>query len=150
MTKVLVVIGLQPEKVKCIRGGDKLVHWVRAHQKEYDVTMSVVRKDLGVNSQNFKRDRDKIGNQEMSLLNYESDQIIEVPGFDLDCSQFRTDAGICYYLMGISTGASILSTAFSMYSHGCNIKIMEKLCRDRKGMHREAIKIMKAYMPSIL
>ena len=143
MNKFLVVVGLQPEKIAEIRCGEKLVKWVLNHQSEYTATIAIVRKDLC--RDNFNRMGDTIGNKEASNLPYPADTIMEVPGYDVDCNVFRRDAE--YHIMGISTGASVICTAMSMFSAGINIKILGDLCADRKGMHDHAIKIMKAYMP---
>lgn len=145
MQKQLVVVGLQPEKIQKCKGADKLVDWVQAHKDDYDSVIAVVRKDL--KTDNFNRMHDDIANKEMVVLPYATDNIILVPGYDIDCSHFRTDPGIEYHIMGISTAASVMCVAMSMFSHGCSIKVLEKLCMDRKGLHNEAIKIMKAYMP---
>ena len=146
MNKFLVVVGVQPEKIKLVRGGDKLVKWIQTHQQNFDGTIAVVRKDQ--NNRNFEKAGDTIMNKLISNLDYSADTIIEVGGYDLDCKQFRRDAE--YTVMGISSGASVLTTAMSMYSAGLNIKIVESLCLDRKGLQKEAFKIMKAYMPGCI
>lgn len=143
MNRFLVVVGVQPEKIKLVKGGDKLVKWIQTHQQNFDSTIAVVRKDQ--NNRNFAKADDTIANKLISNLDYSADTIIEVGGYDLDCKQFRKDAE--YIIVGISTGSAVLTSAMSMYSEGLNVKVVKDLCLDRKGLHKEAIKIMEAYMP---
>jgi hypothetical protein len=83
-------------------------------------------------------------------LDYESDNVILVPGYDVDCSLFRKD--VDYDIIGISTSASVLCIAMSMYSVGLHINVLEQYCEDRKSKKLEdyAFAIMKAYMPGCL
>lgn len=146
MEKILVVVGVQPEKVaECGRKGKKIVDWVINHQDNYDATLAIVRKALG--NANFERSGDKIANNNISILGYPADNIIEVAGYDLDVNAFRKDAE--YHIIGISTAASVLCIAMSMYSAGLKVSVLEDCCLDRKSdsLHKYAIKIMEAYMP---
>lgn len=85
-----------------------------------------------------------------TYLDYESTNVIEVSGYDVDCSLFRKDAQ--YDIIGISTAASVLCISMSMYSCGLNIRVLGKYCRDRKSnsLEKYAFEIMKAYMPGCI
>lgn len=146
MQRCLVVIGVQNEKlVQCGRDGQKLVSWIQARRDSYDMTISIVRKDLVYD--NFNKMGDEIANKSETILPYATDQLIEVPGYDVDCSKFRKD--IEYDIVGISTAASVLCIAMSMFSAGLKIHVLTDRCLDRKGKktHNAAVDIMKAYMP---
>lgn len=146
MLHCLVVVGLQKEKLaQCGRDGQRLLEWVQARRDSYDMVISIVRKDLVYD--NFNRMGDEIANREDTILPYATDQLIEVPGYDVDCRNFRKDME--YDIVGISTAASVLCISMSMFSAGMKIHILTDRCIDRKGkkIHNAAIEIMKAYMP---
>ena len=146
MRRLLIAVGLQKSKLEeCGRDGKKIVEWVGAHQSEYDGIIAVVRKDLA--RDNFDKMNDEIENRETEYFEFLVDTIIEVPGYDIDCKHFTKDAE--YHIVGISTSASILCMAMSMFSNGFNIKVLVDRCTDRKGknLHKNAVEIMKAYMP---
>lgn len=147
MQRFLVVIGLQPEKVQaCGKAGRKILDWVQAHHDEYAVTISIIR-EYTKHGNLQHQGGDIITNNDIHL-DYYTDQIIKVPGFDVDCTQFRRD--VHYDIVGISTGASILCCALSMFSAGLHITVRTDLCCDRMGKktHEAALTIMDAYMPS--
>lgn len=144
--RFLVVVGVQPEKVSLLgRAGEKLIQWIQVNANSYDGVIAVVRKDQ--NNANFKQNGDTIANKTVSHLPYPTTDIIEVGGYDLDVRIFRKD--IEYDIMGISSAASVLCIAMSMYSQGLKVNVLEKLCADRKGskLHKAAFDIMNAYMP---
>lgn len=146
MRRVLIAIGLQKGKLaECGRKGKKIIEWVGAHQSEYDSIIAIVRKDLV--RDNFDKMKDKIQNKEVEYFEFPVDKVIEVPGYDIDCKVFAKD--IQYDIVGISTSASVLCMAMSMFSNGLNIRVLTKYCCDRKSdkLHKMAVEIMKAYMP---
>lgn len=146
MKRCLVVIGCQREKLEQVgRDGKKLITWIQANRDKYDLTISIVRKDLVYD--NFNKMGDEVGTKDPTVLDYASDQVIEVPGFDVNCSQFNR--AYEYDIVGISTAASVLCIAMSMFSSGLKLHILTDHCIDRKGdkYHDMAVKIMKAYMP---
>ena len=146
MQRFLVVIGLQPDKIEaCGKPARKILDWVKAHYDEYAVTISIIRRydQRG----NVNRSGNEIIEDHAITLDYYSDQVIGVTGFDVDCTQFRRD--VQYDIVGISTSASVLCCALSMFSANLNVRVIENLCCDRKGkdVHAAAIKIMKTWMP---
>lgn len=145
MQKFLVVVGCQEDKLDCISKSDKnrILDYISSHQHIYDGTLAIVRGNVHGN-RNFKKKGDTIGANGMHLLDFSADDIIEVSGYDIDCKLFRRD--VEYHIIGISTAASVLCCALSMYSAGFEVKVLSKYCADRKGMHDKAIQIMKAYM----
>lgn len=146
MQRCLVVIGCQKEKLmQCGRDGQKLVTWIQARSDQYDSVISIVRKDLQYD--NFNKMGDEIANKDDTILGYATDTLIEVPGYDVDCSKFRRDME--YDIVGISTAASVLCIAMSMFSNGLKVHVLTDHCLDRKSkkLHNAAIEIMKAYMP---
>lgn len=149
MQRYLIAVGAQPEKVKlCGRDGKKLIEWIQARSGDYDRVISVVRKDLKYD--NFNKMGDSIANKDDVRLDYMSHQVIVVPGYGVDCSNFPPN--VEYDIVGISTAASVLCIAMSMFSAGLKIHVLENRCIDRKGKktHEAAITIMKAYMPIVL
>lgn len=149
MHRFLVVIGCQKEKLELIDKKVKrnMLDYINTHSHEYDGVISIVRTKMN-GDRNFQRSGDNLVNDQPTYLDYESTNVVAVPGYDVDCSMFRKDAE--YDLMGISTSASVLCIAMSMYSCGLNIRILEKYCEDRKGKKLEeyAFAIMRAYMPN--
>lgn len=146
MQKILVCIGLQKTKLaECGKEGKKIIEWIGTHQSEYDGIIAIARKDLM--RDNFDRMDDKIQNREVEYYDFPVDTHIEVPGYDVDCKHFNKMNE--YHLIGISTSASVLCMAMSLFSNGFNIKVLTKQCCDRKSdkLHQAAIDIMKAYMP---
>ncbi len=148
--RFLVVIGCQVEKLAQIdkKVRNSMLDYINANSHEYTGVISIVRKPTNGDT-NFRKSGDVMSEKEV-YLDYESNNVIVVPGYDVDCSTFRRDAE--YHIMGISTSASVLCIAMSMYSCGLNVKVLEKYCEDRKGKELEkyAFAIMKAYMPSCL
>lgn len=137
MQRFLLAIGCNTEKLDQI---DKKMHRrlydflnTRAYT-DYDRVVSIVRKD------------------EETTLDYQTDSVIEVPGFDLPVDKFIHTAE--YYLVGISFSASVLSTAFSLYSLGRKVYILEDLCANRstapRSIYSAAESIIEFYMPGIL
>lgn len=149
MHRFLVVIGCQKEKLELIDKKVKrdMLDYINAHSHEYDGVISIVRTKMN-GDRNFQRSGDNLVNDQPIYLDYESTNVVAVPGYDVDCSMFRKDAE--YDLMGISTSASVLCIAMSMYSCGLNIRVLEKYCEDRKGkkLEEHAFAIMRAYMPN--
>lgn len=148
--RFLVVIGCQKEKLAQIdkRTRNQILDFINSESHNYTGVISIVRKPMNGDS-NFRRSGNVMDDM-ATYLDYESTNVIEVPGYDVDCSLFRKDAQ--YDIIGISTSASVLCIAMSMYSCGLNIRVLEKYCEDRKGKNLEkyAFEIMKAYMPGCL
>ena len=149
--KYLVVIGCQKGKLEQIstRTARSILDYIHGNQHLYTGTISIIRKSMK-GDRNFKKAGDTVTLNDNEFLDYKSDNIIEVPGYDLDCSQFRQDAH--YDIIGISTAASVLTMAMSMYSWGLSISVLAKYCEDRKSkkLEEHAFEIMKAYMPGVI
>ena len=149
--RYLVVIGCQKGKLDQIdkRTARSILDFIHCNQHEYTGTISIIRRKMS-GDRNFKKAGDTVAVDHNDYLDYESDNIIEVPGYDLDCGQFRKDAH--YDLIGISTAASVLTAAMSMYSWGLSINVLAKYCEDRKNkkLEEHAFEIMKAYMPGVV
>ena len=143
--RYLMVIGCQKTKLAAIgkKNADKLKTWIAAHQDEYDRIIAVNRCDLL--KDNFNRMGDTIATNEVEQYEFRVDQVMEVPGYDIDCTKLPTN--VEYYIVGISTAASVLCAALSMFSANCRIHILKDHCYDRMGLNKEAIKIMETYMP---
>lgn len=148
--RFLVVIGCQKEKLAQIdkRIRNQILDFINSESHNYTGVISIVRKPMNGDT-NFQRSGNTMDDT-ATYLDYESTNVIEVPGYDVDCSLFRKDAQ--YDIIGISTSASVLCIAMSMYSCGLNIRVLEDYCEDRKGKNLEkyAFEIMKAYMPGCL
>lgn len=148
--RFLVVIGCQKEKLAQIdkRTRNQILDFINSESHNYTGVISIVRKPMNGDT-NFQRSGNTMDDT-ATYLDYESTNVIEVPGYDVDCSLFRKDAQ--YDIIGISTSASVLCIAMSMYSCGLNIRVLEDYCEDRKGKNLEkyAFEIMKAYMPGCL
>lgn len=151
MDKYLIAIGCQKEKLQLIdkRVRHNILDYLNAHGHDYDGVIAIVRKATD-GDDNFQKNNDLDVSNSMTYLGYEASNIIEVPGYDVDCRMFRKDAE--YHLMGVSTSASVLCIAMSMYSCGLRIKVLKDLCEDRKGKKLEdmAFQIMNAYMPGVV
>ena len=147
--KFLVVIGCQKEKLDIVgkRFERKILDFINANSFKYDGVISIVRKKMD-GDRNFRKSGDSVATDRLDFLDYESDQIIAVPGYDVDCTKMRRDAH--YDICGISTAASVLCSALSMYSQGLDISVLSEYCADRKGerLHKSALAIMKEYMPN--
>lgn len=153
MERILIVIGCQQSKLELAgkKYEKKLMEYIASNRGNYRNIIGIVR-DSNFNpsaSKNFLKDKDSIGNVGMNLLPFEVDEYIAVPGYDLDVSKFRRDGHIQYDIIGLSTGASVITAAMSMYSNGMNVRVLKDLCMDRKGdnCHDAAILLMKNYMP---
>lgn len=146
--RFLVVVGCQKEKLELIDKKVKrqILDFINSSAGSYTGVISIVRKKMN-GDRNFRRAGDDIISDTTTYLDYESSSVIEVPGYDVDCSMFRRDAH--YDIIGISTSASVLCIAMSMYSCGLDINVLEDYCEDRKGKRLEnyAFEIMRAYMP---
>ena len=148
MDRFLIVVGCQKEKLALIdkKVARSILDYIHSNSHTYSGVISIVRKKMN-GDRNFVKDGDRIATDTATYLDYESSNVIEVPGYDVDCTAFRRDAH--YDIIGISTSASVLTIAMSMYSCGLDITVLEKYCEDRKGKKLEdaAFMIMKAYMP---
>ena len=148
MDRCLVVVGCQREKLDAIdkKVKKQILDFINSNAHTYDSVISIVRKRMN-GDRNFQKSGDQIATDATTYLDYESSSVIEVPGYDVDCTHFRRD--IQYDIIGISTSASVLCIAMSMYSCGLQIRVLEKYCEDRKGKKLEdhAFEIMRAYMP---
>lgn len=148
--RFLIVVGCQKEKLnqidKKIRG--QILDFINSEGHNYTGVISIVRKPMNGDT-NFQRSGETMDSTN-TYLDYESTNVIEVSGYDVDCSLFRKDAQ--YDIIGISTAASVLCISMSMYSCGLNIRVLGKYCEDRKSKNLEkyAFEIMKAYMPGCL
>lgn len=148
--RFLVVVGCQKEKLNQIdkKARNQILDFINSEGHSYTGVISIVRKPMNGDT-NFQRSGETMDNTN-TYLDYESTNIIEVSGYDVDCSLFRKDAQ--YDIIGISTAASVLCISMSMYSCGLNIRVLGKYCRDRKSnsLEKYAFEIMKAYMPGCL
>lgn len=146
--RFLVVVGCQKEKLEQIdkKIRQQILDFINSEGHTYSGIISIVRKKMN-GDRNFRRAGDTVATDTNTYLDYESHTVIEVPGYDVDCSSFRRDAH--YDIIGISTSASVLCIAMSMYSCGLDVSVIEKYCEDRKGKKLEqyAFEIMRAYMP---
>lgn len=151
MDRYLVVVGCQKEKLAQIskREARNLIDFVQSNSHKYTGVISILRKRMD-GDRNLVRSGDRIATDTQDYLDYKTDSIICVPGYDVDCTRFRKDAQ--YDIMGISTSASVLCISMSMYSCGLSIQVLKKYCVDRKGssLERNAFEIMRAYMPGVL
>lgn len=148
--RFLVVVGCQKEKLNQIdkKARNQILDFINSEGHSYTGVISIVRKPMSGDT-NFQRSGETMDSTN-TYLDYESTNIIEVSGYDVDCSLFRKDAQ--YDVIGISTAASVLCISMSMYSCGLNIRVLGKYCRDRKSnsLEKYAFEIMKAYMPGCL
>lgn len=148
--RFLVVVGCQKEKLNQIdkKARNQILDFINSEGHSYTGVISIVRKPISGDT-NFQRSGETMDSTN-TYLDYESTNIIEVSGYDVDCSLFRKDAQ--YDIIGISTAASVLCISMSMYSCGLNIRVLGKYCRDRKSnsLEKYAFEIMKAYMPGCL
>lgn len=148
--RFLVVVGCQKEKLNQIdkKARNQILDFINSEGHSYTGVISIVRKPMNGDT-NFQRSGETMDSTN-TYLDYESTDVIEVSGYDVDCSLFRKDAQ--YDVIGISTAASVLCISMSMYSCGLNIRVLGKYCRDRKSnsLEKYAFEIMKAYMPGCL
>lgn len=148
--RFLVVVGCQKEKLNQIdkKARNQILDFINSEGHNYTGVISIVRKPMNGDT-NFQRSGETMESTD-TYLDYESNNIIEVSGYDVDCTLFRKDAQ--YDIIGISTAASVLCIAMSMYSCGLNIRILKDYCEDRKSktLEKYAFEIMKAYMPGCL
>ena len=148
--RFLVVVGCQKEKLNQIdkKARNQILDFINSEGHSYTGIISIVRKPMSGDT-NFQRSGETMDSTN-TYLDYESTNVIEVSGYDVDCSLFRKDAQ--YDVIGISTAASVLCISMSMYSCGLNIRVLGKYCRDRKSnsLEKYAFEIMKAYMPGCL
>ena len=146
--RFLVVVGCQKEKLNQIdkKARNQILDFINSEGHSYIGVISIVRKPMNGDT-NFQRSGETMDSTN-TYLDYESTNIIEVSGYDVDCSLFRKDAQYDV----ISTAASVLCISMSMYSCGLNIRVLGKYCRDRKSnsLEKYAFEIMKAYMPGCL
>lgn len=152
MDNFLVVVGCQREKLERIdkKVARNIIDFINSNAHRYSGgVISIVRKSMN-GDRNFKRDGSTVVQDVATYLSYESDSVIEVPGYDVDCTLFRRDAH--YDIIGISTAASVLCIAMSMYSCGLDISVLKNYCADGQGKKLEdcAFTIMEAYMPGRL
>ena len=149
MQKFLIAVGCQPSKLSYLSKGEKrkLIDYLNTAKAKYDAVISVIRVN-DIDSRNFTSKGDNIGDVSLNLLEYESDDVMEVSGYDLDCKLFRKDAE--YDIIGLSTGASVLCIAMSMYSRGLKIRVLKDYCYDRKGLQKQALQIMDSYMEGVV
>ena len=146
--KALLCIGLQPEKLNLIprRDAQKIIEWILINQDNYDYTLSLVRKAGNINFERSSKEIE-IGN-DMTYYDFRVDREIETTGYNAPSGMFSaTDS---FDIIGVSTGASVLAQAFEFYSAGINFRVLADLCRDRSGLHNQAISIIDAYMPNCL
>lgn len=148
--RFLVVVGCQKEKLNQIdkKARNQILDFINSEGHSYTGVISIVRKPMNGDT-NFQRSGETMDSTN-TYLDYESTNVIEVSGYDVDCSLFRKDAQ--YDIIGISTAASVLCISMSMYSCGLNIRVLGKYCSDRKSnsLEKYAFEIMKAYMPGCL
>lgn len=148
--RFLVVVGCQKEKLNQIdkKARNQILDFINSEGHSYTGVISIVRKPMNGDT-NFQRSGETMDSTN-TYLDYESTNVIEVSGYDVDCSLFRKDAQ--YDIIGISTAASVLCISMSMYSCGLNIRVLGKYCKDRKSnsLEKYAFEIMKAYMPGCL
>lgn len=143
----LVVVGCQKEKLEKIdkKIAKQILDFINGEGHNYTSVISIVRRPMA-GDRNFQNSGETISHTDV-YLDYESDLVIEVPGYDVDTKNFRRD---CHYdIIGISTSSSVMCISMSMYSAGFSINVLSKYCEDRKGKKLEdyAFEIMKAYMP---
>lgn len=143
----LIVIGCQKEKLEQIdkKVARQILDFVNGEGHSYDSVISIIRRPMQ-GDRNFQESKNTMSTDDV-YLDYESDLVIEVPGYDVDTKNFRKD---CHYdIVGISTSASVMCIAMSMYSAGYSVNVLSRYCEDRKGkkLENNAFEIMKAYMP---
>lgn len=148
--RFLVVVGCQKEKLDQIdkKSRNMILDFINSNGHGYTGVISIVRKPM-TGDTNFQRSGETMSSNN-TYLDYESTNVIEVSGYDVDCSLFRKDAQ--YDVIGISTAASVLCISMSMYSCGLNVRVLGKYCKDRKSnsLEKYAFEIMKTYMPGCL
>ena len=148
--RFLVVVGCQKEKLDQIdkKSRNMILDFINSNGHGYTGVISIVRKPMNGDT-NFQRSGETMSSNN-TYLDYESTNVIEVSGYDVDCSLFRKDAQ--YDIIGISTAASVLCISMSMYSCGLNVRVLGKYCKDRKSnsLEKYAFEIMEAYMPGCL
>lgn len=150
MVTNLIVIGTQKAKLEQTSKGFQkrlMLFLDGAKLNGYDSVTAVIRTQRNADGFLSAMANDGVASDGTEIITFPCDQVINVPGFDIDCSRFRL--GEEYHLCGISTAASVLTMAMSMHSAGLNVKVLSKYCEDRKGdrFHKYALEIMNAYMP---
>ena len=150
MNKNLIAVGIQSGKMELFdrRTQRKIMTFLdEAANGKFDSVTAIIRTQRSKDGYLSAMANDGIAADANEVIPYEATQVICVPGFDVDATQFRL--GEKYYIMGISTSASVLCIALSMFSAGLDVYVIEDMCRDRKGdkYHKYAIEILKAYMP---
>ena len=151
MRRYLLVMGMQDEMIKAVgkKEYERIVNWILGNQLNYDATISIVRKDLV--HDHFERDNLKnnvIVNKDKEFYPFHVDQEIEIAGYCPSADVFTSAAQ--YDIVGISLGDTILSTAFVMFSNNINFRVLTKYCPDRCGVGKEALKILKTYMSTVV
>ena len=148
--KHLIVVGCQEEKLNQIdkKTKERILDYINGNGHEYKSVISVIRRPM-TGDANFRASQNTMSHEDV-YLDYESDLTIEVPGYNVDTKLFRRDCE--YDIIGISTAASVLCIAMSLYSAGMKINVLSKYCADRKGKYLEeyAYGIIQAYMPNCL
>lgn len=144
--RALLCIGLQPEKLELIpkKEATRLLDWVSINQDNYDYTLSLVRKKGNINFEESQKDIDV--NNYVTYYDFRVDREIETVGYNAPAGMFC--AQDTYDIVGLSTGASVLAQAFEFYSAGISFRVLTDICNDREGLHKEAVRILNAYMPN--
>ena len=147
--KILVVVGCNRGKLETMpkREYKYILDFINSHVNVYSSIISIVRKATEGND-NFRRRGIQIYDSSLDCFDYPSDNIICVPGFDINVDGFRKD--VHYDVICISTAASVLCVAMSFFSAGYELSVLRDYCVDRKGLNKEAFKIMNTYMPGIV
>lgn len=153
MNRCLVIVGVQEEKMELIdkRKAKEIMHYIHTASDQYESTIAVVRKAIH-GSNNFKSQGGSVNaivDDNEAMLEYAVDNVIVTSGYDMDCFALRND--LEYDIIGISTAASVLTIAMSLYSRGYKVRVLSKYTTDRKGpeLEKAAIEIMNAYMPGV-
>lgn len=146
MDKILIAVGYSKNKLQ--KAG------VRFVKKTYDYIMSSIDRYTAI--YNIVRKSNQFGNIAKNdslelcddfVYDIPFTKVIEVNGYDLNISQWSKQFE--YDIIGISTAASVLSIALSLYSEDMKVNILSEYCYDRMGLEKEAKKICDAYMPGV-
>ena len=149
MGRVLLGVGLQEAKrVGNVRQFDKVCNYFDSHADEYDLAVNIVRVKEHENH-NSSGKEDIIGLRDKARPCVMQGSIYELHGFTFN-NPNMFPMGHEYHIIGGSLSYAVLALALQMYGAGYNVKILEKYTFDRKGLDREARKIIEVYMPDIL
>lgn len=147
MNRVLLVIGYQQSKLQFLKKKEriKLEEFLLKNYEAYDGVISIIRDKSDAQGMMKHKELQEAAQDSEAYYPIPIGKTVTVAGYDIDTTGMRKDT--IYDIVGVSTAASILCMAMSLFSAGYRIRVLSDFCFDRKGLHDEAIAIMTEYMP---